>query len=253
MSILEFDPWLRINHALDVTKRMGDAKYINEMIAIFSDGFRFEIDKDKTFQYGGGRACDFIYDDCRIHREIPGGIDDKHKLEYLITELVVGYVYSAPSYGRKKDSGPPSFAFLLAGLSTLPSDDRVDENFRQIFRSAYNLTVDLAIAAIAASHADTLKELERGIRAVQELKPKSNLSMHVFACLMAHRHMIEGCVSPTKGSIRNDAINYLSKRDIRTFKDSARWREVFEIAGLKDLPPERPGRKKRIRDHLEVA
>lgn len=244
MSNLEFDPFIMLNYASDVTERMNAAKTFKEMATVFSDAISFEINKDKKYQFGSSRACDYMYGD-HIYFEIPGGIEDKHKLEYLIAEFTVTCGYTVPTSGEKKRYEKPSFAFFVAALSVFPAIDTMEENFRQICRSAYNLALDLSTAAIAASHADTLRDMERGIRAVKELGKKSTttFSRHVHACLIAHRNLIEaGCAIPTKGHVRDGATKILKGWGFSAFDDSAHWRQVYQAAGMKDLPQARPGR-----------
>lgn len=246
-NLIYITPESMISSSKAITEDIRKAKGLGEMAKLLSNALNREINKDKRLSNRNSRISDFLKGPyiCWV---IPGGIKGNHKLENLIAELVVAYISAEPTPGEKRLYNRPSFAFLVAGLSALPCNDKVEEDFRQIIRTAYDIAIELSTAAIEVSHADTLRDMERGIRAVQELEKNTTLfSRHVAACLMAHRNLIEaGCTTPTKGHVRDEAKKLLNGWDFSAFDDSAHWRQVYQAAGMKDLPQARPGRSESV-------
>lgn len=238
-----------LRRSIEVTKKIGNAKSLGEMAILLSKEIQREVNKDKKLQLrgeiGNSRLSDFLRGPY-ICYQIAGGIEGNHKLENLVAELVVANMSQEPTPGHKKIYKRPSFAFLVAGLSALPVDDTMEGNFRQIRRSAYSLAQDLVTAAMAVADADTLMDIARGVDAVQEGMNHSYYSRHVVAALMAHRNLIDGgCAIPEKGQVRDEAQKILEVWRIPVSEDCARWRQVYQAAGLKDLPQSRPGRRKK--------
>lgn len=179
---------------------------------------------------------------------IPGGLKGIDKLDDLVTELVAAYVSPASTRGSNKEEERPPFAFFLGAFSALSRRDDIPHDFMQLCEAGRDEAVELAAAAAFYADAEMLEEMQRGIEAVNDVENRHYiLSRHVVAIRQAFRKIVaEGNTKPHKGKLRREAISILNAQGFTPHHEKShdRWREVYQAAGLSDLPQERAKRRK---------
>jgi hypothetical protein len=236
-----------------ITDRLKAAKGLKEIAAEISNALHQQlfmrslkqcepaILEDIFLTPANGKAFTVSMSSCKyIYTE---GLQGPMNPTDLIAELLAANVVPAAGPKSGKRNQPPSFAYLVSGLSALATSNSLNSNLKLICEISLTEATELAAAAACKSHAETLGEMQRGIEAAAKVVSNHNAhSGHVVAVLQAHRNLIEKKGSePTKGEVRRDASAILAKKRIPSYSldDSARWREVFQGAGLSHLKQER--------------
>ena len=173
-----------------------------------------------------------------------GLLQSSHSLKDLIADLLAADISPAHTTPENiKRQRECSFAYFLGAFSALALRRDVESEFLQICQAGRDEALELSVAAVFCAEAETLGEIQRGIKAVEEMAQNhSRFSRHVAAARRGFRELKEkGADHIFKGEVRRAAIDILSKQGFIPYDDTdyARWREVIKAAGLSGLPQER--------------